>query len=232
MEDVGSMGLFLKWFSSENPTCRYRLRLGIPCERLAATRLADVSFLSLAKSLGVLFCCFVAPFPKGALLFSSLACPLGIDRKSCAQEVSGGASLSSPYKCRPSLPRASRLCLSAARGHTPRVFVHISSASINVHGWSGLVARAAARRRHGVRRSLFLPVRLFFSVAPLEKQFNSRQKFAIAQSCPRPEHHQRARSNHATGHTGEVLCGCIWRNRGHEITRTRAAHGCGLALCG
>ncbi|CBJ32832.1 Hypothetical leucine rich repeat protein [Ectocarpus siliculosus] len=30
-----------RWFSSSNPTCSYRLRLGIPAERLAATRLAD-----------------------------------------------------------------------------------------------------------------------------------------------------------------------------------------------
>ncbi|CAM9273249.1 unnamed protein product, partial [Hapterophycus canaliculatus] len=43
VDDVCSSGLFLRWFSSTNPTCRYRLRLGIPCERMAATRLADVS---------------------------------------------------------------------------------------------------------------------------------------------------------------------------------------------
>lgn len=56
------MGLFLRWFSSNNPTCRYRLRLGIPSERVAATRLADVSFSSAAKPLVVLFSCPVVRF--------------------------------------------------------------------------------------------------------------------------------------------------------------------------
>ncbi len=47
------MGLFLRWFSSSNPTCRYRLRLGIPAERLAATRLADVrvTFRSMSRDI-------------------------------------------------------------------------------------------------------------------------------------------------------------------------------------
>ncbi|CAM9141685.1 unnamed protein product [Scytosiphon promiscuus] len=45
VDDVGSTGLFLRWFSSTNPTCRYRLRLGIPCERMAATKLADLNML-------------------------------------------------------------------------------------------------------------------------------------------------------------------------------------------
>lgn len=61
VEDVGSMGLFLRWFSSNNPTCRYRLRLGIPSERVAATRLADVSFSSQTNPHGVLFCCLAVP---------------------------------------------------------------------------------------------------------------------------------------------------------------------------
>ncbi|CAM9756483.1 unnamed protein product, partial [Ectocarpus fasciculatus] len=45
VEHIGCMGLFLRWFSSSNPTCRYRLRLGIPAERLAATRLADLNMM-------------------------------------------------------------------------------------------------------------------------------------------------------------------------------------------
>lgn len=73
------MGPFLKWFSSNNPTCRYRLRLGIPSERLAATRLADVSelFLGRAKPLGV------SLSGRSALPGASMSCPaclLGIDR--------------------------------------------------------------------------------------------------------------------------------------------------------
>ncbi|CAM9737544.1 unnamed protein product, partial [Ectocarpus sp. 8 AP-2014] len=45
VEHIGCMGSFLRWFSSSNPTCSYRLRLGIPAERLAATRLADLNML-------------------------------------------------------------------------------------------------------------------------------------------------------------------------------------------
>ncbi|CAM9380917.1 unnamed protein product, partial [Ectocarpus sp. 13 AM-2016] len=45
VEHIGCMGSFLRWFSSTNPTCRYRLRLGIPAERLAATRLADLNMI-------------------------------------------------------------------------------------------------------------------------------------------------------------------------------------------
>ncbi|CAM9500108.1 unnamed protein product, partial [Ectocarpus sp. 12 AP-2014] len=45
VEHIGCMGSFLRWFSSSNPTCRYRLRLGIPAERLAATRLADLNMM-------------------------------------------------------------------------------------------------------------------------------------------------------------------------------------------
>ncbi|CAM9154523.1 unnamed protein product [Ectocarpus sp. 4 AP-2014] len=45
VEHIGCMGSFLRWFSSINPTCRYRLRLGLPAERLAATRLADLNMM-------------------------------------------------------------------------------------------------------------------------------------------------------------------------------------------
>lgn len=48
---AGSMGQHLRWFSSNNPTCRYRLRLGIPSERLAAIRLADVSIIIYPNSI-------------------------------------------------------------------------------------------------------------------------------------------------------------------------------------
>ena len=49
MEHNESVGLLLRWFSSNNPTCRYRLRLGIPLERMAARRLVDVSLVEISR---------------------------------------------------------------------------------------------------------------------------------------------------------------------------------------